>query len=87
MNCLSVPESNPLVRHRAGILDRDWRRVNPLCPRIRHPLCSRARERDGKEAVINGSVSLFDLGKRSVESQYGDCSDPWVRIRLMEHIK
>lgn len=45
-----------------------------------------AKSRDGKEVVIQGSVSLFDLGERSVESHYGYYGDDWVRIRLARYI-
>jgi len=38
--------------------------------------------RDGKQKVIFGSASLFDLKQRTVSSHYGYYADEWVRIHL-----
>ncbi|MBN1857946.1 hypothetical protein JW848_01935, partial [Candidatus Bipolaricaulota bacterium] len=42
---------------------------------------------DGKETMIYGSVSLFDLKKRTVESHYGYSADRWVRVELLRYIE
>ena len=42
---------------------------------------------DRKEYVINGSVSLFNLGRRTVESHYGYYGDKWVKIRLKNYFR
>ncbi len=42
---------------------------------------------DGQHSMIYGSVSLFDLKKRTVESHYGYYADRWVRIRLPRYIE
>ncbi|TFH08137.1 MAG: hypothetical protein E4H08_08295 [Candidatus Atribacteria bacterium] len=44
------------------------------------------KSEDGSQLVINGSVSLFDLGERSVESHYGYYKDEWVRIQLKNYL-
>jgi hypothetical protein len=46
-----------------------------------------ARSRDGKEIVINGSVSLFNLGRRTMESHYGYYGDKWVKTDLTRYIE
>jgi len=46
-----------------------------------------ARSRDGKEIVINGSVSLFNLGRRTMESHYGYYGDKWVKTDLKRYIE
>ncbi len=51
----------------------DYYRLNP-------------RSSDGERAVIFGSLSLFDLRARTVESRYGWYGDPWVRLRLPHYL-
>jgi len=41
---------------------------------------------DGRERLIFGSLSLFDLKRRTVESRYGWYPDPWVRIQLPNYL-
>lgn len=40
------------------------------------------KSKDGRELRINGSTSLFDLKKRSVESHFGYYCDEWVKVTL-----
>jgi hypothetical protein len=51
----------------------DYYRLNP-------------RSRDGREVVIFGSSSLFDLRRRTVESHYGFYADPWVTTSLEPYV-
>lgn len=40
------------------------------------------RSKDGKEIVIEGSVSLFDLKEKTIDSLFGYYCDKWVSITL-----
>ncbi len=44
------------------------------------------RSRDGKEIQIQGSQSLLDLKKKTIESHYGYYCDEWVKISLMKYV-
>ncbi len=44
------------------------------------------RSSDGKRAVILGSLSLFDLRARTVDSLYGWHGGPWVRLQLPHYL-
>jgi len=41
---------------------------------------------DGNETVIGGSVSLFDLTHRTIESHFGYYCDDWIKLHLSEYI-
>jgi hypothetical protein len=55
-----------------------------LAPYGKHPdiYANNPRSRDGKEIMINGCTSVFDLKKKIVESHYGYYCDRWVRLSL-----
>jgi hypothetical protein len=44
------------------------------------------RSKDGKEIRIEGSVSLFDLKAKTIDSHYGYYCDGWVKISLANYI-
>lgn len=44
------------------------------------------RSPDFKEIAIGGSMSLFDLKKKTIESHFGYYIDEWVKISLAEYI-
>lgn len=54
----------------------------PYGPYPEYYLKTGQRSSDGLEFAINGSVSLFDLKNRVVQSHYGYYCDEWVRITL-----
>jgi len=41
---------------------------------------------DGREMVIGGSVSLFDLKRRTVESHFGYYCDDWIKLTLPKYV-
>lgn len=43
------------------------------------------KSKDGKQLRIEGCLSVFDLKKKVVESQYGYFCDKWVRLTLPEY--
>lgn len=44
------------------------------------------RSEDCKEIAIDGSTSIFDLEKKTIESHFGYYCDEWVKITLPEYI-
>ena len=44
------------------------------------------RSRDGKERLILGSTTLFDLKARIVETHYGFYNDAWVQLSLGNYV-
>ena len=51
----------------------DYYRLNP-------------KSKDGRETVIFGSTTLFDLKARSVESHFGFYGDEWVKLHLPHYV-
>lgn len=62
--------------------------IDYLSPYGKHPhyYAKRPKSQDGLETVIGGSVSLFDLSKRTIESHFGYYCDEWIKLTLPNYI-
>jgi hypothetical protein len=60
--------------------------LNPKREKFPLYYAGNTRSKDGKEIVINGSVSLFDLKEKTIDSLFGYYSDKWVSITLPRYL-
>lgn len=51
-----------------------------------HYWAKSAKSSDGRETVISGSVSLFDLKRKTIESHFGYYCDEWIKLTLPNYI-
>jgi hypothetical protein len=61
--------------------------IDFLAPYGKYPdyYSANPRSKDGKEIMIKGSVSMFDLKNKTVESHFGYYCDDWIKVSLLNY--